>query len=963
MLESRLNVLRGIDSQYLANGIAAIHENEILYGRPKCGLGIMWQKCLSKNAKFVNIPNTSRACALEMKFNNDCIICINVYMPVDNYCKNRVSPEFQDTLDAIELFVQQCSGKQIIIGGDVNIDVKRGNAHDKYFLDFLERNNLIYTPELNDCTVDYTYHDPNADCFSCIDHFSVSRSLSNSVQKVFKCDEPLNPSYHLPLNMDMNIQFYRSHDDEFIKQSHLPISWPKVSDIDIAYYQNRQRLYLNDMRRFDVVDCNDVSCNNNDHKQQIDMWCRGLINCCLESDCNFPRVKSQKKAVRPNWKCDVKPYREDCLFWHKLWQDAGCPAAGVLYDIKKHTKKQYMYANRRNKRKMDILRKEKMAEAIANNCDRDFFDEIKRYEPKIYTDVSIDDCNNPKDIAEQFAKKYKMLYNSVPSSVENMNHVYSYLQKCSDCKEIDRIVHINEIYSALKHVKSKKSDGDVNFMSNHLLLSCDEYLVQVALLLTAILTHGHQPTDFLKGSIESIPKNNKGNLCDSGNYRGITLCTSLSKVFDIIILTRYSDMLSTSNMQYAFKGKHSTVMCTLVVKEVVRYYCNQSSDVYSCYVDATKAFDRVRYDKLFNLLIERGLPPVVIRALLDLYERQQLRTRWKGHTSNIFNTTNGIRQGGVISPILFCIYIDELLLRLERKGSGCWVGKYFYGAIGYADDLTLLSPSIAGLRDLLNVCEEFSNEYDVKYNPDKTVCMLFSKKQHVVDNVKLNGKALMWVKNVKHLGNYLDSDMTETTEIRMKRSDLAYRVNHVIATLGKCKSDVISKVFNSKCSHFYGAQAWNLEDKNIINFQTMWNRSIRRLFELPAMTHRKLLPLLNNTCSATEQIYCRFVKLIKTMLTSQNDKVCYIARRFVNHVNSIIGANLHIIAAAAGCDAEDLLNKNICDIKHNFLDKYIELEPIVYHINEIKCAINGDVIISGFTQQELCDMLNVLCCD
>ena len=97
---------------------------------------------------------------------------------------------------------------------------------------------------------------------------------------------------------------------------------------------------------------------------------------------------------------------------------------------------------------------------------------------------------------------------------------------------------------------------------------------------------------------------------------------------NIVIFKRYEDVLSTSNMQYAFKGNHSTVMCTLVLKEVVRYYSNRSSDVFVCYVDATKAFDRVRYDKLLTLLIDRGVPPVVIRSLLDLYERQQLCTKW-----------------------------------------------------------------------------------------------------------------------------------------------------------------------------------------------------------------------------------------------------------------------------------------------------------------------------------------------
>ena len=74
-------------------------------------------------------------------------------------------------------------------------------------------------------------------------------------------------------------------------------------------------------------------------------------------------------------------------------------------------------------------------------------------------------------------------------------------------------------------------------------------------------------------------------------------------------------MLASGDMQYAFKNSHGTAMCTLTVKEVVRYYWRKGSRVYTSFVDASKAFDRVKYDMLFLLLIERGLPPVILRSL------------------------------------------------------------------------------------------------------------------------------------------------------------------------------------------------------------------------------------------------------------------------------------------------------------------------------------------------------------
>ena len=112
---------------------------------------------------------------------------------------------------------------------------------------------------------------------------------------------------------------------------------------------------------------------------------------------------------------------------------------------------------------------------------------------------------------------------------------------------------------------------------------------------------------FFIASAVSIPKDKKGDICDSDNYRGIALASSLTKIPDEIILNCYGSFLKTSEMQFAFQPKHSTGMCVSTFKEVVQYYNNHNSKVYCCMVDASKAFDRLWFDKLFDILRTRGL--------------------------------------------------------------------------------------------------------------------------------------------------------------------------------------------------------------------------------------------------------------------------------------------------------------------------------------------------------------------
>ena len=167
-------------------------------------------------------------------------------------------------------------------------------------------------------------------------------------------------------------------------------------------------------------------------------------------------------------------------------------------------------------------------------------------------------------------------------------------------------------------------------------------------------------------------------------------------------------------------------MCTLALKEVAKYYTSRRGRVYCCLLDATKAFDWVRFDKLFEILIERNVPACIIRILIDMYTRQTVRTVWEGCVSDEFSANNGVRQGGVLSPVLFTLYIDVLLNRLEQSGLGCYVAHEYFGALCSADDLALLAPNFACLKSMIQICESFAQEFDLLFNAKKTVCILFS---------------------------------------------------------------------------------------------------------------------------------------------------------------------------------------------------------------------------------------------
>ena len=155
--------------------------------------------------------------------------------------------------------------------------------------------------------------------------------------------------------------------------------------------------------------------------------------------------------------------------------------------------------------------------------------------------------------------------------------------------------------------------------------------ILLSMLFQSMLIHGYNANDLVLSSIISIPKDIRSSLSSSDNYRGISLFNGICKLFDYVIMHTCNDYLYTSDMQFGFKPQYSTTMCSLVYHEIINHYMSNNSNVYSCLLDASKAFDKVHYGKLFHILLNRKVPFCIIRLLMDSFERQRARVMWNSH--------------------------------------------------------------------------------------------------------------------------------------------------------------------------------------------------------------------------------------------------------------------------------------------------------------------------------------------
>jgi len=371
------------------------------------------------------------------------------------------------------------------------------------------------------------------------------------------------------------------------------------------------------------------------------------------------------------------------------------------------------------------------------------------------------------------------------------------------------------------------------------------------------------PSTIRDAVVQPIPKGSKDPSV-SANYRGIALASSLSKVLEWSILLKWNSYFTTSDLQFGFKPGFTT-LCTGVLKAVVNHYINRGSKVFACLIDASKAFDTVDHAVLFQKLLDRGLPKVLVRLLLSWYKTQQLSVRWSGHSSEYFRVSNGVRQGGVLSPILFTIYLDSLLNSLQSSGRGCYWRQHFSGALCYADDLTILAPSPDALRKMLSDCETYADSHGIRFNVSKTQLICFRRSPRPVSShFVFCNQVLPLVDSVLHLGNTLNHDLADKLDIQAKLTSFLRKANGVLFRFSFADVTTKMRLFQSFCLSLYGCALWKLDSAALNSFSVAFHNVIRRIWNLPRRSHTAIVQSLASTGGIHNIVYSRFCGLFRS---------------------------------------------------------------------------------------------------
>ena len=158
-----------------------------------------------------------------------------------------------------------------------------------------------------------------------------------------------------------------------------------------------------------------------------------------------------------------------------------------------------------------------------------------------------------------------------------------------------------------------------------------------------------------------------------------------------------------------------------------------------------------------------------------------------------------MRQGGILSPDLYNIYVDGLICILQSSGIGCHVRNVFAAALLYADDMCIMAPSLKGLQRLLNICSSYCDQWDICLNSKKTKNMFFGKSTTINFKSSLNGAPIEFVSEWKYLGVVLKSGSRFGCSVKERVKSFYRSLNSILRVEGRSQDMTLLRLIESHC--------------------------------------------------------------------------------------------------------------------------------------------------------------------
>jgi exonuclease III len=916
LTSENLHKLSDISDNYFMIGSSAMDNclaSGPLFGRPFGGTAVLIKKEFINVT--VNIATSERYCVVRIAN----WLLINVYLPCSG-TPNRILL-LNDILCEIQGIILNNHDCDCLFAGDFNSDLSdpKSNAVNKAI------NAFIYDNRLNRCDIlfptgsNVTYINESLSCSSTIDYIVTSNSNRTVAFNVLDID--INLSDHLPIMVlceldsfvnpveirsDVNVSFFR--------WDHAPLN---------SYYEQTRVALQPVLEELNIL-------TNNKSLSMVDTTVIDkLYNCVVTSlqlCSNNCIPKCTKQFYKFWWSQELTELKDRAIASHRMWKDSGRPRYGPIFTKYKQDKLLYKKRIREDRIQETSSYTNDLHEALIHKSGRDFWKQWNsKFENKNCKNrlIQVDGTVDNLIILDKFAKYFEQL--STPFNVERNNELRDkYMDLRPNYKSLPvfkdtNIVSVELISKLLSSMKNGRAAGLDQLTSEHLKYCHPIIIVILSKLFNCFIATQHLPDSFGASYIVPIPK------CDGrkkslhvDDFRGISISPVISKLFELCVLDLYDDYFDTSDYQFGFKKNLGSSHIIFCVRSVIDHYVSNGSTINVCSLDLSKAFDKMNHYSLLLKLIERNFPIEILAILEKWFDISVTCVKWNNITSPFFKLETGVRQGGVWSPVLFAILIDELVSKVTSTKVGCYNSTICICIFLYADDIILLSPTVTGLQILLNAVENELLHLDMQLNVKKSLCIRFGVHydKQCASIVSIHGITLQWVTECRYLGVYFKAGRVFSCSFTKGKNKFFTSFNGILSKVFPSASEeVIISLLKSKClPHLlYCTESLPVSkrDKNSLDFTL--TRSLMKLFHTSSIDIVTECQINFNLLPIRYQIDMKTTRFLLKFVNSSNS----ICSMFFSNAFSIVNSIFSVYDVSSVSDMCSTINEQFEQFAHS----------------------------------------------
>ena len=391
----------------------------------------------------------------------------------------------------------------------------------------------------------------------------------------------------------------------------------------------------------------------------------------------------------------------------------------------------------------------------------------------------------------------------------------------------ENLITLEEVKNAVKTMKKGKSPGG-DGLPVEIIRAGGECVLNKLLNIfnTAYITE-NVPSDWQKGVISPLFKRGEKTSCH--NYRGITLLSHVGKIYTRILEKRLRACVEgiLNDSQYGFRPGRGTTDAVFVVKMILEKSWEWGADKYALFIDLEKAFDRVDRENLWQVLRDPhyNIPTKLLRVIKSIYAESKSKVTTQGIESDWFDIKSGVRQGDVLSPLLFIIFMDKCLRDIRT-------GINNEETVMYADDVVVFADTVDDIRNVANRWSLGMKANGMKVNTKKgkTEFLVVSRSPQQHD-IYMDQNKINQTENYCHLGVNVGESNVQEVEINNRIAKYNSNIGMLYPLLKdkniprECKVIVYKSIL--KPILLYGSENWSLTTKTESKLQAAEMRMLR----------------------------------------------------------------------------------------------------------------------------------------